>query len=138
MSTKPTPRVFTTPESQREHYDRTSSPLQKFLAGVAITGALAFMLTKNPDAPPVTPKPQTSPYTERQLKELPQEQFTIETGEGADNAIDKVDPKVETTNGPLTQELRTYISDQAIDGSPYLQAGQQVEVPVIPVSALRK
>ena len=70
-------------------------------------------------------------YTAQQLQALPHKPAIIDSGQGADEAIAKVEPAV-LDNPEQRFEVENAISRQGQGPNHELMSGQQVEVPIIP------
>ncbi len=121
--------------SSRDTVEPAGPDLPKHTGKVAgAAGALiAAALIALPKPSAARDKAPSSPYTMRQLGELPQRSFTIKTSEGAWNAVKAVDPNAIRTNDALTNQLEGYVQAQVPEGQGgELVAGEKVEVPDVP------
>jgi hypothetical protein len=107
-----------------------SSVLWKWVSVLGATAILGVTVAPRV-ARWIAPSATGQTYTQAELKQLPQEKFTFQPGQGIDDAIIKVDGDKDIfSDGPDLAAIEGFVAGQTPGGTP--QPNETVHVPVIP------
>jgi hypothetical protein len=116
--------------------NQAPKPNYTFRRALALGGAaLAFLGAK--DVVKTVADRTATDYTPQQLKAFPSKKVIVDPGQGADEAIAKVEPAV-LDNPEKRFEVENAINQQGQGPNHELISGQEVAVPVIPTNANSK